>query len=1058
MKYLSFCMTLVTLLSPGPADSTLAVAQGPITDEVAKVRYSRDIKPILAANCFSCHGADEEHREADLRLDTFENATARRDSGTAIVPGAAEKSEVMARILSHDDDLRMPPADSGKKISAEEVEILRRWIQQGAAYEKHWAFQTPERPIPPTVESSDGAPVVHPVDAFIQSRLESEGLVPSPMADARQAFRRLSLDLIGLPPTLEELAEFDALEEQSGRAAAWNHQIDRLLASPHYGEKWGRHWLDAARYADSDGFEKDKPRFVWFYRDWVVKSLNDDLPYDQFLIQQLAGDLLPNRTQDQLVATGFLRNSMINEEGGVDPEQFRMEAMFDRMDAIGKAMLGLTIQCSQCHNHKYDPLSQREYYQLFAFLNNCDEAQATVYTQTQLNERNRILAEIRQLEDQARAMIPGVDQRLADWSSGLAKPLPTWDIIRPELDSSGGQKHYLLDDGSILAQGYAPTRHTTEFTGQTSFRKLTGFRIELLNDGNLPHGGPGRSVDGLSALTEFNVQVQPLRADGNPDPAAKAVKVKFLRATADVNPPERLLDTIYDDKSNKKRVTGPIEYAIDGDNLTAWGQDIGGGRSNVPRNAVFVPERPLESEHGFRVTFRLVQMHGGWNSDDNQNNNLGRFRLSVADHEDPQADLIPATVREIAKQSIDQWTRQQHRDVFSTWRLQQAELQDLNSSIESLWQKHPQGTTQLVLQQKAKPRDTYLLTRGDFLKPADQVFPGVPKWLNDQPVDGSSRLTFARWIANRDSPTTARAIVNRIWQEYFGTGIVQTTEDLGTQGEFPVHPELLDWLAVELMDHGWSLKHIHRLIVSSSTYQQSSRVSPELYARDPDNRLLARGPRVRVSGEIVRDIALSASGLLNRRIGGPGVYPPAPDFLFQPPASYGPKTWNLETGEDRYRRAIYTFRFRSVPYPVLENFDTPRGDTACVRRNRSNTPLQALTTLNEELFVDCARSLALNAVLDCANRQMQHTADSSEFTRVVHTMMQRCLARNPSDAESSALRSFWNLQIQNSNRRAMRSLATGRHRSRKPSRIAGRNDSPEAGRMDRGCQSDPEPG
>ncbi len=954
------------------------------------VRFSRDIQPILAANCLQCHGADEHKREGGLRLDTFDGATALHEGKAAIVPGSPDASELVRRILAKDPDVQMPPPESGKSLTTAQVEMLKAWIQEGAEYQQHWSFVPPVRPdVPmPTVGR-----VKNPVDAFVFDRLQKESLQPSESAAPLQLLRRAYLDLIGLPPTEEQIAAFETKLDQ-GRVtdAVWQQTIDELLASPHYGEKWARHWLDAARYSDSDGFEKDKPRFVWFYRDWVVRSLNADKPYDQFLQEQLAGDLMPGRTQDQLVATGFLRNSMINEEGGVDPEQFRMEAMFDRMDAVGKAMLGLTIQCTQCHNHKYDPLSQQEYYQLFSLLNNCDEAQATVYSDAELAKRTEILNEIAAIEKDLKTAHPDWSSKLTEWLRTLPKQHGDWTIMRPELDASGGQKHYLLEDGSILAQGYAPTKHTTEFTADTDMKTLTGFRIELLNDANLPHGGPGRSVDGLCALSEFQVVV-------TNKSTGKSQTVKLKSATADVNPAERELAAIYGDKSKDRRVTGPVAYAMDGNNLTAWGIDVGGGCSNVPRNAVFVPESPLTSDAGFRVTFKLVQVHGGWNSDDNQNNNLGRFRLSVTADADPAADVIPSNVRRMAG-AVDSLRREDLDAAFSAWRSSVPEFTAANQKIDALWLQHPQGTTQLVLSERIKRRPTYFLTRGDFLKPAEQVSAGIPVVLNtDHAPIPTNRLELAKWVTRPSAPTTARTIVNRLWQEYFGIGIVRTAEDLGTQGEYPSHPELLDWLSVELMENNWSQKHIHRLIVTSATWQQSSVVNSELLAKDPENRLLARGPRQRVSGEGVRDIFLTASGLLNRELGGPSVYPPAPEFLFQPPASYGPKTWALEKGANRYRRALYTFRFRSVPYPVLQNFDTPRGDTACVRRTRSNTPLQALTTLNEELFMECSRALGKELA----------KADGDDAAKLQH-LMRRCVTRTATDEELKKLSAFLKAQ------------------------------------------------
>lgn len=746
--------------------------------------------------------------------------------------------------------------------------------------------------------------------------------------------------------------------------------------------------MDAARYADSDGFEKDKSRQVWFYRDWVINALNRDLPYDQFIIEQIAGDLLPKATQEQIVATGFLRNSMINEEGGIDPEQFRMEAMFDRMDAVGKGILGLTIQCAQCHTHKFDPLKQTEYYRLFAFLNDCHEANVAVYTPEEQMRRAEIFRQIRAVEDDLKHRTPDWEKQLAEWEEKVKPEPTTWQVMRPELDASGGQKHTLLPDGSILAAGYAPTKHTTDFTAFSILKKITAVRLELLNDPNLPLNGPGRSPFGLFGLTEFKVVAAPA------DNQKQKQDVKIIRATADVNPPEKELAAMFDDRSKKRRVTGPIEYAIDGKDETAWGIDVGPGRSNVPRKAVFVFEKAVEFPAGAVLTFKLVQNHGGWNSDDNQNNNVGRFRLSVTDDPDAEAGPLSARVREIFRIPPDKRTPPQAAAVFSAWRRTVPEWKDANDQIEELWRQHPEGSAQLVLQERETPRETHVLKRGDFLKPGDAVTPGVPAFLPQLPEGAKpDRLTFARWLVDRRSPTTARVIVNRVWQSYFGTGLVSTPEDFGIQGEKPSHPELLDWLAVEFMERGWSLKDLHRWIVTSSTYRQSSKVTPVMLAKDPGNRLLARGGRFRVDGEIVRDVALAASGLLNDKVGGPSVFPPVPEWMFQPPVSYGPKVWKESTGPDRYRRAMYTFRYRSLPYPMLQNFDAPNGDAACVRRTRSNTPLQALTALNEPVFVECAQALGLKTLTEGG------TTDEQRLTFA----FRRCLSRPPTASEKDVL-------------------------------------------------------
>ncbi|MFN0110560.1 MAG: DUF1549 domain-containing protein [Blastocatellia bacterium] len=974
-----------------------------------KIDFAREIQPIFAASCAGCHG--EKKQAAGLRLDSKAITLAK-----VIKPGKAAESELYRRIAGLSDQARMPMG--GKPLSAEQVALIKAWIDEGAQWpdesqisnlksQTHWAFTAPIRPAIPKVANS--AWVKNPIDAFVLARLEKEGLKPSPEADRVTLIRRLSLDLIGLPPTPEEVDAFVA--DQSPRA--YEKLVDRLLASPHYGERWGRHWLDAARYADSDGYEKDKQRSVWFYRDWVINAFNRDLPYDQFVIEQIAGDLLPNPTQDQRVATGFLRNSMINEEGGIEPEQFRMEAMFDRMDAIGKGVLGLTIQCAQCHNHKFDPIKQDEYYRLFAFLNNSNESNIAVYTPEEQIKRAEIFRRTRELETELQHKTSDWQARMAAWEVKAKTNQPEWTIAKTDVDdiSNGGQKYLPMKDSSFLAQGYAPTKHRVKMIWKTDLKNITAFRLELLNDPNLPLNGPGRSTKGLGALTEFEVEAAPAS-----DPT-KITKVKIVRATADFNQPERDLEPIFADKSNTRRITGPIEFAIDGKNETAWGIDAGPGQRNVPRKAVFVADQPINIEGTAIITFYLKQNHGGWNSDDNQNNNLGRMRLSVTTAKDAVADPLPANVRDLLSIPANQRTKQQTQTIFGYWRTTVAEWKAENDSIAELWKQHPQGSSQLIYNERSEMRPTFTLKRGDFLKPDKEIQPGVPAFLHQLPANApANRLTFAKWLVDRQSPTTARSAVNRIWQNYFGTGLLATSEDFGKQAEAPSHPELLDWLAVELMSPSsqfpvrssqpqtanWSLKHIHRLIVTSATYRQSSKVTPESQQRDAYNRLLARGARLRVEGEIVRDIALQVSGLLNPKIGGPAVYPPSPDFLYLPPASYGPKPWHEEKAENRYRRAVYTFRYRSVPYPVLQTFDTPNSDISCVRRTRSNTPLQALTTLNETLFLEAARALAVKTVKE---------GGLTDAARVTFAF-RRALSRKPTTAELTELLALKTRQLE----------------------------------------------
>ena len=941
----------------------------------ASVDFSTQVFPLFERSCVGCHGPAKQSR--GLRMDATAQVSA------VLTPGKPAESELYRRVAGLSDGPGMP---LGSSLASEDVELIRRWIAEGASWpagigfkpDRHWAFVPPIRSELP----SNGEK--HPIDAFVRQRLDSEGLSPSPPADEITLLRRLSLDLIGLPPTIEEIDAYLANRDYADL-------IERLLASPHYGERWARPWLDGARYADSDGYEKDMPREVWFYRDWVVNAFNGDMPYDRFIIEQLAGDLLPNPTQDQIVATGYLRNSMINEEGGTDPEQFRMEAMFDRMDAIGKGILGLTIQCAQCHSHRYDPLTHEEYYQLFSFLNNSDEARVAVYTPEEQRKRAEVLAGIREIEDDLMHRTPDWKERKAAWEVSVRNDQPEWVVLRPEVNdvSTGGQRYVLQDDDSLLAQGYAPTEHTVELTARTDIEGITAFRLELLNDPNLPLGGPGRSIFGTGALTEFKVEAAPAS-----DPEKKR-EVWIRSASADVNPLEKMLDPeAFPLKDGKRLWVGPIDFAYDDCAETAWHFRVGPGRNNQPREAVFVAGEPISYAGGTVLKFFLNQSHGGYDSNVGQTNNLGRIRLSVTTAaDDPVADSLPAAVREIFSRDPSMRAADEQRRVFSYWRTTIPEWKAANERIEKVWSQYPRGSTQLVLDEREAPRMTSVLERGDFLKPNKPVQPGAPAFLNPLSEGAApTRLTFAKWLTDRKAPTTARSIVNRIWQAYFGTGLVATPEDLGAQGDAPSHPKLLDWLAVELMENDWSLKHLHRLIVTSKTYQQTSRQTAELRERDPNNRLLARGPRLRVDAEIVRDIALTASGLLNRTLGGPPVYPPAPAVLFKPPISFAEKPWPFSTGEDRYRRALYTFRYIASPYPVFETFDAPNGATAGVRRGRSNTPLQALTTLNEEVFLAAARALGAQAAAVPADDEAR-----------LQYVFRSCLTRLPRPEEARRL-------------------------------------------------------
>jgi hypothetical protein len=957
------------------------------------VDFVRDVEPLLEGRCAKCHATDKPKGKFSLR--TRDDALKSGESGPNIIAGDSAKSKLIHYVGGIVEDMVMPPKGQGEPLTRDEVARLRAWIDQGAKWpaevtlqradteKKHWAFVPPVRPALLAVPDSHWPR--NAIDYFVSTKLQAAGLKPSPEADKITLARRLYLDLIGLPPTPKEVDAFAA----DASPKAYENLVEKLLASPHYGERWGRHWLDAARYADSDGFEKDMSRQIYFYRDWVVKAFNRDLPYDRFITEQLAGDLLPNRTQDQIVATGFLRNSMLNEEGGIDPEQFRMDAMFDRMDALGKSVLGLTIQCCQCHSHKFDPMTQEEYYRLFAYLNNDHESFPVVYTEAEQKKAAELKRRMRLIEDGLKQQTPDWEKRLAAWEAKVKSDQPEWIVLPVKHVGDHDQHYFYLKDGSVLAQGYAPTKFGDRFQATTDLKEIRAIRLELLTDPNLQSGGPGRSFMGTCALTEFKVEVADAKSP------EKKNKVKLVKATADYANPERPLEPNFDDRSKKKRVTGPVEFAIDGKDETAWGIDEGPGRRNQDRKAVFNTADNIAQPGGTVITIQLVQNHGGWNSDEHMNNNLGRFRISVTGKADAVADPLPRKVRDILATPREKRTVDQQAAVFSAWRATVPEWKEGNAWIEELWKEWPKGDTTLALTQREQPRETHMLKRGDFLKPGKQVAAGVPAFLHplgDEKAP-ANRLMLAKWLTDRRSPTTARVFVNRMWQHYFGTGLVATPEDFGMQSQKPSHPELLDWLAFEFMDSGWSIKHMHRLIVQSATYRQSSRVTPELLERDPLNRLLARAPRLRVESEIVRDIALSTSGLLDPKIGGPSIFSPAPAFLFLPPASYGPFNWIQATGNDRYRRALYTFRRRSTPYPVLQTFDAPNGDFSCVRRNRSNTPLQALTTLNEEIFMDAARALAARVLKEGGK------TDDDRLTYAFRL----CVSRPPNVDEKSEL-------------------------------------------------------
>jgi hypothetical protein len=988
-----------------------------------RVDFTKDVQPILSARCYECHGSKKQR--AELRWDLKSAAMKGGEHGAPIVPGRSAESLIVQLVSGmKGEDSRMPA--KGEPLSAEQIGILRTWIDQGANWPedaaakadptKHWAFKAPVRPRAPEVSKSVISKTANsdktrasgslntdslitdysnPIDAFIGARLAKEGLRFSPEADRVTLIRRLKLDLLGLPPTPEEVDEFVADKSPD----AYERLTDKFLASPHYGERWGRHWLDAARYADSNGFEKDAPRSIWPYRDWVINALNRDLPFDQFTIEQLAGDLLPNPTLEQKVATGFLRNSMLNQEGGIEPEQFRTEAMIDRMDAVGRAWLGLTIACAQCHNHKFDPISQREYFQLYAFLNNDDEPFLEVPTPEQQKKRDELRAKVRAAEEKAMKSITNLTERMAQWEKDVADTTGNWSVLDPAEFHNFATKYEEQPDHSLLAGGDVKPGAVTRVWVDNPATNITGFRLEALTHANLPYGGPGLVQKGSWLLKEFTCEAYALTN------ATVTNQIKFRRALASAEAPGFSIANAIDGKTDKGGWTASTWPVL----------------KNAEHRAVFECADPIPSfPGGTRLQFTIYQKHQSGDAHNGvidketglDSHTFGRFRLSATTSEGPlQVDPLTADQRKVLAIDPEKRTPAQQRELFNVFRHTDASFAKLNAEIDGRWTNWIYVPTTLALSERTEPRQTRVFRRGDWQRLGEEVAADVPKILHAFPADAPrNRLGFAKWIVDGRSPTTARVIVNRVWQAYFGQGLFTTPEDIGTRCEAPSHPELLDWLACEFMqpsarqkDGGngatpWSLKNLHRLILTSATYKQSSRATPDLLAKDAYNRWLARGPRFRVESEIIQDIALSAGGLLNPKIGGPSVRPPIPASVGD--TVYGGFSWPESAGEDRYRRGMYTFWKRALPFPSMLAFDAPTADGACTRRVRSNTPLQALTTLNEKTFVEAAQAMGL---------RVYREGGKDERSRATYAF-RLATGRTPTERELKSLLAFYDEQ------------------------------------------------
>lgn len=934
----------------------VALCLSSVSSRAMNVDFQRDIRPIFTEHCASCHGADEEARQSDLRLDVREQALVGGSSGEpAVVPGQPLRSELISRITSQEDDTVMPPTSEKKPLSKRQIELLEQWIEQGAEYSAHWAFTLPRKR-----DLSESGPD-HPIDNLVTTKLHEMQMQLSPAAAKSTLCRRLYLDLIGLPPSPDQVRTFNFDEIET--------TIGALLSSERFGEKWARHWLDVARYSDTNGYEKDLRRDQWAWRDWVVEALNADMSYDQFIVEQMAGDLLPNPTQQQVVATGFLRNSMLNEEGAIVPEQFRMVEMFDRMDCLGKAVLGLTTQCAQCHTHKFDPLTQTEYYGMFAFLNNTYEAKSAVYTTEEISAIGELQDSISTLEERVRQQHPQWQTEIEKWSRDVARQLSIWTpMVAAELGSISGLNHPVqLRDKSLLMLGH--TSNDIFMIAAPAAMNVTGLRLELLNHGDLPHLGPGRGKTGTWSIRELEVFVAKPNSDD-------WKKISLANATADFSEPE----TTTDDGEKK---SGPVEFLIDGSDDTFWEADRGIGRRNQPSVSVVQFSKPVDlSATRLKLALRM-------------NDNVGCCRISITSDDSPTAPPVDHAAVMALTRPADLRSKEENQAIFTVWRKTQSDCEQLNREIAQLWDRYPQGLTtvlHLAEREMSNRRTTHRLDRGQWDRSQEAVQPHTPAMLHPMAVGDRNRLSFARWLVSKRSPLTARVAVNRVWQAIFGQGLVETPEDFGTRAAVPEYLELLDWLAVDFMEHGWSQKHLIKSIVTSATYQQTSRASPRLITRDPRNRLLARGPRFRCDAEVVRDIALSASGLIKHQLGGPPVIPPVPKNVLDYNFVY-PLYWIATEGPNRYRRTLYGFRKRSMPDPVMSSFDGPNGDFSCAKRARSNTPLAALTGLNETVFYESAQAMALRILRETGSTDTERAAYA----------FQLCTARRPNAVEEQEI-------------------------------------------------------
>jgi mono/diheme cytochrome c family protein len=992
-------------------------------DGKAAVDFAKQVQPLFAAHCVKCHGANKQ--EGGLRLDHRRPALRGGDSGAILVPGKSGESAIIKRITSQDKSERMPPPDkANKSLTAEQIALIRKWVDEGAVWPSdgkrlavktdHWAYQPVKDVAPP--QFTDAAAkqwIRNPIDAFVLAKLRAANLKPSPAADRYTLIRRLYYDLLGFPPAPRDVDAF--VRDKS--PVAYEKLVDRLLKSKHFGERWGRHWLDKARYADSDGYEKDNPRpDAWRYRDWVIDAVNRDLPFDQFTREQLAGDLLPPPPSppsqggaqggwEQKLATAFHRQTLTNTEGGTDKEQFRVEAIFDRVATTGTVWLGLTVGCAQCHSHKYDPITQADYYQLFAFYNNGDETTTQIPTSKEAvakykqdkaafdSKQQRLQTQLTALRKKLAGSIPAWESRIRAKLKATAKTAVRFhDFDVRSVKAKSGVKFQRQKDGSYLAPGVGPESDVYTLIAETTQMELTGIRLDVLADPKLPSRGPGRTPHGNFVLTSIRIE-----ASATTD-FKKRQAIRLTAATQDF-----------------AQGQFPAKNALQRNPRTGWAISPQLGRDHW---AVFTTKKPMTFARPMFLRIVLEQRYGGKHT-------IGRFRLQTRTGTDPSM-LVPPDVLAALNSPAENRNAKQRDLLAHHAALENAEYKKLDDQLVVLRKSEPMPpvmTVRVISQRTASPRTTHLLRRGDFLQPQTKVQPDIPAVLPElkprRKTGTPDRLDLADWLVDPRNPLTPRVTVNHIWSHLFGTGLVATMDDFGVRGEKPSHPELLDWLANRFVGRianpsvngnaasrgadglairptvhtkPWSRKAMIRLIVTSATYRQSSRHRPELAERDPQNRLLARQNRFRVEAEIVRDIALEAAGLLSKKVGGPSVFPPMPPDVAA--LSYaGNFKWKTSPGEDRYRRGMYTFFKRTAPHPNLTTFDCPDSNTTAVQRRTSNTPLMALTTLNNAVFIEAAQALAKRVLTE---------QDLKTDEARLRSAIRLCISRQPTSKEVTA--------------------------------------------------------